>query len=424
MAGHSRVRLYLVFGLFLISALAYFDRTNISVAGLPLSREFALNRVQLGWIFSAFLLGYAGFQVPAGWLAVRFGPRKALSAAILWWCAFSAAITLVSPAFGSVLPQLIAVRFVLGMGEALMYPAANQFIAYWIPRQERAKATGWLFGGVGIGAGVTPPLINWLMSTYGWRSSFWFSAIIGLFAAAAWYFAARDRPQQHPAISTSELAYISASATHDAGGVKTPVPWGAMVTSRSLWMLSLAYFCFGYIAYIFLTWFFIYLADAHGLDLKKSALYSVLPFISMTIFCLTGGVISDRLVRSKSAFVGRCVFPSIALFLTALLLFAGSRTADPLMATIILAGGAGTLYLSQSSYFAVVAELAGPHTGVVAGWVNTANQIAGAITASATPWIALQFGWSSAFYVAAGFALLGSAAWLMVDPTEPLAQPM
>jgi MFS transporter, ACS family, glucarate transporter len=420
---HSRVRLRLVFGLFLISALAYFDRTNISVAGVPLSREFAISRVQLGWIFSAFLLGYAGFQVPAGWLAGRFGPRKTLSAAILWWCVFSAAITLVSPLFGSVLVQLLAVRFILGMGEALMYPAASQFIAYWIPAPERARANGWLFGGVGIGAGVTPPLVNWLMLSFGWRSSFLFSAVIGLLAAAAWYAAARDRPEQHPGMSAQELSHIRAATTQEAA-VKTPVPWRAMLTSRSLWMLSLAYFSFGYIAYIFLSWFFIYLADAHGLDLKKSALYSVLPFISMTIFCLTGGAASDWLVRTRSPFIGRCVFPSVALLLTAGLLIAGSRAADPLTATIILAGGAGALYLSQSSYFAVVAELAGPHAGLVAGWVNTANQIAGAITASATPWIALQFGWSCAFYVAAAFALMGSAAWLMVDPAKPLAQPV
>jgi ACS family glucarate transporter-like MFS transporter len=147
----------------------------------------------------------------------------------------------------------------------------------------------------------------------------------------------------------------------------------------------------------------------------------VLPFISMTIACLAGGVVSDRLARSRP-YVGRCVFPCCALLLTALLLIGGSRAADPLTATLILAGGAGALYLSQSSYFAVVAELAGPHAGVVAGWVNTANQIAGAITASATPWIAQQFGWTPAFYVAAGFALLGALSWLLVDPSSALSE--
>src|SRR4051812_19321813 len=118
MAETSRVRIFLVFWLFVLSAVAFFDRTNISVAGVEISKEYGIDRVHLGWLFSAFLLGYAGFQVPAGWMARRFGPRKALTVAILWWCVFTAATTLVSPAFGAVLIQFVVLRFVLGMGES------------------------------------------------------------------------------------------------------------------------------------------------------------------------------------------------------------------------------------------------------------------------------------------------------------------
>src|SRR6185312_1841055 len=214
-----QIRFALVFWLFVLSTVAYLDRTNISIASVQLAREFGIDKIHLGWVFSAFLVGYAGFQVPAGWLAVRFGPRKALTFALLWWAVFTALTTLVAPAWGNVLIQLIAVRFVLGVGEAAMYPAANQFIAFWIPVQERAKANGWIFAGVGVGAGVTPPLVTAIMLAHGWRASFWICAVVGLVAGIVWYLLARDRPQRHPLVSATELAHIESGLLPAADGL-------------------------------------------------------------------------------------------------------------------------------------------------------------------------------------------------------------
>src|ERR1700712_5704455 len=87
---HTRVRYFLGFWLFVLSAVAFLDRTNISIAGLQISREYGLVNQSLGWIFSAFLIGYAGFQLPAGILAARFGPRRVLTLGVFWWCAATA----------------------------------------------------------------------------------------------------------------------------------------------------------------------------------------------------------------------------------------------------------------------------------------------------------------------------------------------
>ena len=76
---HTRKRFLLAFWLFVLSAISFLDRTNISIAGLQISSEYGLGNQRLGWIFSAFLIGYAGFQVPAGWLASRFGPRLVIT---------------------------------------------------------------------------------------------------------------------------------------------------------------------------------------------------------------------------------------------------------------------------------------------------------------------------------------------------------
>lgn len=414
------VRFLLVFVLFLLSTVAFLDRTNISIAGVALAQEYGLSQVQLGWVFSAFLIGYAGFQIPAGWLAVRLGPRNILTIGVLWWGVFTALTTIVSPAATHALLALILVRFGLGVGESVIYPAANQFVARWIPVQERGKANGWIFAGVGAGAGLTPPILNAIIESYGWRASFWFCAVVGCIAGLLWYVAARDRPEEHPRVADAELEQIRAGIDAGAPTARPPIPWRRIFANRDVWALTISYFTFGYVVWIFFSWFFIYLAEARGLNLKTSALYSMLPFIAMTICCLLGGVINDAVVKRHGLRWGRCGLPVVALLLTAIFLALGSMADSAGVATVILAGGAGAIYLSQSAYWSVTADFAGPHAGVVAGVMNMGCQVGGAITASLTPWIAAELGWKSAFFVAAALAVIGAFAWLLVDPTRHL----
>jgi ACS family glucarate transporter-like MFS transporter len=110
----------------------------------------------------------------------------------------------------------------------------------------------------------------------------------------------------------------------------------------------------------------------------------------------------------------------VSFLLTGIFLMLGSTVDNALLAVIILAGGAGAIYLSQSSFWSVTADIAGPHTGVVSGFMNMGCQIGGAVTSSLTPWIAAQFGWTAAFIVGAVIVLLGLGAWAVVDPNRPL----
>ncbi|MFL6550009.1 MAG: MFS transporter, partial [Povalibacter sp.] len=254
------MRWLLVLWLFVLSTIAFLDRTNISIAGVGLAEEYGLTKVQLGGIFSAFLIGYAGFQVPGGWLAVRLGPRKVLTLGVMWWGVFTALTAIVSPKANHALLLLIFVRLALGIGESVVYPAANQFVAQWIPVHERGKANGWIFAGVGAGAGLTPPLLIAIIESHGWRASFWFCAVVGFVAGLIWYVAARDRPEEHPRVSETELAQIKRGAATNPPAVKVQIPWRSIFASRNLWALTISYFTFGYIVWIFFSWFFIYLA--------------------------------------------------------------------------------------------------------------------------------------------------------------------
>src|SRR6201992_3381052 len=183
----NRFRFLLIFLIFIVSGVVYIDRSNMSIAGIYLAKDYHITKIQLGWVQSAFLLGYAFFQIPAGWVVGKLGPHKALTLGLLWWSALTVATALVPPDMANALWVLIAVRFILGLGEAVAYPSSNQFIAAWFPTDERGKANGWVFGGVGLGSGTAPPLVALIIATFGWPAAFYISAAIGLVIAVIWY---------------------------------------------------------------------------------------------------------------------------------------------------------------------------------------------------------------------------------------------
>lgn len=417
----SHVRWNLIFWLFMLSAVAFLDRVNISIAGGSLAAAYHLSNVQLGWVFSSFLAGYALFQTPGGRLADRLGPRRVLAAGVIWWGIFTALTASVPSSIAGALWLFVSARFLLGAGEAVMFPASNQFVSRWIPNQERGIANGWIFAGVGAGAGLSPPLITYIMVHYGWRTSFWICALIGLLAGLIWFIWARDDPAQHHAVSASELEFIRRGIT--AGEVVEHPPlaaWSSILKSRDVWAITLSYFSFGYVAWIFFSWFYLYLAQVRNLNLKASAYYAMLPFLAMAACCPLGGFISDRLTHRWGARVGRCYLAAIVILLAGVFLVLGSEVHSARLASVVLAGGAGALYLAQSSFWSVTAGLAGPSSGSVSGFMNMGAQIGGMVTASLTPFIASRLGWTASFLVAAALCLFGALAWMIVDPDRAI----
>jgi ACS family glucarate transporter-like MFS transporter len=418
----AAIRYRLVFLLFLLTAVAYLDRTNISIAGVSIRSQFKIDNTELGWLISAFLIGYATFQIPAGLLARRLGARRALTTAVLLWAFFSALTALVPSGVRGSLLLFVVIRFSLGGAEAMLFPASSQFVERWFPEQERGRANGIIFAGVGTGSGLTPPLVTEIILRLGWRAAFWFSAMVEVVIAAVWYRAARDAPEKYPLIPAAELKHIQQGRQEQgeiAAGVRT-VPWGRIFRSKEVLALTASYFACGYVAWLFFGWFYIYLAQVRGLNLRTSAAYSMVPFIAMTVGCLCGGVLSDWITRRFNLRAGRCLLPVAALALTGAFLVMGSRAPQAGAASILLACGAACLYLSTNCYWAVAADISGEFTGVVSGIMNVGAQLGGACTASLTPLVASRYGWEMSFYVAALLSMMGALAWLLVDPKRRL----
>ncbi|HME01151.1 MAG TPA: MFS transporter [Terriglobia bacterium] len=416
------MRWVLISWVFILGAVAYLDRVNISVAGSSIAAEYGLSNIQLGYVFSSFLIGYAIFQTPCGRLADRFGPRRVIALAVVWWGIFTVLTACVPIEIGRPLLLFIPIRFLLGAGEAIIYPASNHFVANWIPTTERGLANGLIFAGVGAGAGLAPPLVTYIMIHHGWRASFWMSAAIGLAAGAVWFMVARDTPEEHPRVAASELVRIKAGITfkQEDRSESEQLPWGRILRSKEVLATTLSYFTYGYVAWIFFAWFFTYLAKVRGLNLKSSAEFAMLPFLAMSGGSTLGGFISDRLTRRFNKRLGRCVFAFAAMLLAAAFLATGSQAKSAALASVVLAGGAGALYLSQSAYWSITADISGNSSGSVSGLMNMGGQIGGAVTASLTPAIAAAYGWTASFLVAAALCSLGGLAWLLVNPERSL----
>ncbi|HEY8998003.1 MAG TPA: MFS transporter, partial [Edaphobacter sp.] len=246
--------------------------------------------------------------------------------------------------------------------------------------------------------------------------------ICGVVAGVVWYVAARDTPEEHSQVGENELSLIRAGREleHTTHAVKRSIPWKGILSSKEIFALTFSYLAYGYVAWVFFGWFYIYLAQARGLNLKTSAFYSILPFIGMTIGAIGGGIGSDWLVQHFSLRIGRCILPFFAMAITSILLIVGSRAEQTRTAGIILALGAGILYIAQSCFWAITADFAGEYAGLVSGIMNMGAQVGGAIATSLTPFLASRIGWQAAFFTAAGLAIFGALLWLLVDPAQSL----
>jgi ACS family glucarate transporter-like MFS transporter len=420
----GNVRWVMIGATFLIATVAYLDRSNISIAAPVLKGELGLSDVQLGFVFSAFVLGYAVTQPIAGWVADRFGAYRIIAIGIGWWSLLTALTAMVPSASANALVLLLSARFMLGIGESIIFPASNRLVANWIPSNERGLANGLIFAGVGVGASLAPPLITTIMLAHDWRTAFWVTAAIGVAAFVIWILVARDRPENHGWVSEQELAFIRDGSPKAegpvTGGAPVATPWGAILGNRSFGFLALSYFCFGYVAYIYFSWFFTYLASVRGLDLKSSGLYGMFPFIAMAIASPFGGWVSDRLTVQVGPRVGRCYVAALGMGLSAIFIALASYVADVRMAALVLAAGSGSLYLAQSAFWTLSADIGRRLAGTVSGLMNMGCQFGGVIVGVLTPILAQSFGWTASFLFTAAVCLVGALAWLFIDPATRL----
>jgi ACS family glucarate transporter-like MFS transporter len=425
----TRVRWHILLLVMIATGLTYLDRVNLSIAGHSIESEMHFSTVTMGWIFSAFLLGYALMQVPGGWAADRFGPRRILTLAVLWWSAFTVLTGLV-PSLPLVrwiglVAAFMVVRFFVGVGEAACSPTNNKIVANWMGSETRGLGTSFSILGIGLGGAMTPPLIAWIMERWGWRSSFYFSGLIGVAFSIYWYFYVRNQPEEHPGVNEAEVQLIAAQRLE--GNLQTqaqqPTPWRKLLRNRSVWGLLIGYFCQGYPIYFYYTWLFIYLVKVRGLTIEQGGIWGTLPYLSIALLAPFGGIFSDYASRRWGKTRGRRSAVWLGMFISALFLWLGSRAPSSISAILLLAVASGANMFAATTFWATCIDLTQQFTGSLSGLMNMFGNLGGWLSPIVTAYIATRFGWEQALDLAAVITFAGGICFALVSASHSLDEP-
>ncbi len=385
---------------------SYLCRVNVSVAGALLMSEFGLTQIQMGRVFSAFLLGYALFQIPAGWSADRWGARRVLILSGWWWVV----TTLLMIAVGrwllqgaAVLGAFLALRFALGVGEAPTFPGAAQGVSRWVAPAHHARANGLILASIGLGSALAPPLLSATMIRWGWRAALLVSAVPAAVTAVAWLLAREPGP----------LKETSGKADSSTGRP----PAGMPLRSVKFILLTASYTLQGYVGYIFVFWFYLYLVQVRHFDLLRSALLSSMPWLLSIVSIPLGGWISDRLAAGRAGLTwGRRLVPITGLGVAGIFLALGAHAGNAYLAAVCLALSTALVLSVEGPFWATMMEIAGPRSGTAGGIMNMGSNLGGLISPALTPVLAAHIGWENALLLAAGISLIGALMWFWITP--------
>ncbi|MFM2146088.1 MAG: hypothetical protein RL732_924, partial [Bacteroidota bacterium] len=392
-------------------------RMNLSTAAPLVMQEFGLSQIAMGRVFSSFYLGYAFLQVPSGILADRWGTRKIYRWAISLWILFTLLQALVGwgswqQSLGVELLLLMALRFLLGASSAPAYPAASKGVSDWVPAPLRGMANGVVLSSIGLGSALAPLLVSGLMITYGWRVALLASALPALLVALAW-MRAQSPPSKiivQPLIGQGRHPEYNSNAH--------------ALKSRPFLLLTLSYSLQGYVGYIFISWFYIYLVQERHFGLLSGAWMSSLPWALSIVSIPLGGWLADRLAQSRLGTVwGRRIIPMLGLGLSGLLISVGAHTDSAVVAAITLAFATAFVLCVEGPSWAMMNHIAGQQSGRAGGIMNMGCNICGLLSPVITPVLATYVGWETTLHLAALIAVFAALLWWGIGSTDVLEAP-
>lgn len=411
----TRARRTLLWLIFSLTVITYLDRLCISAAMPSIAAEFGFTSTQKGWIFSAFTIAYAVFEIPSGWLGDRFGARMALTRIVVWWSAFT---VLTGAALG--FWSLAVIRFLFGAGEAGAFPNIARAVSRWFPASEQGRGLSRSFIGLAVGSAMTAPLVFTLLEWQGWRWTFVEFGLIGIIWAVAWHRWFRDRPEDHMAVNEHELKEIRSGHSESVEALTPHVPWKRLLTSPNMVYICLMYFAFGYGLYFYITWLPTYLIEARGFSIGSTKWLASLPWtVSLAGFWF-GGWITDRIVRRTGSLkLARSGVGAAGYAACTIVLIAVARTSDNTMAAILLAMALCMQTVTAGAAWSVCLDVGRENAGVVTGMMNTIGNIGGALAPLVVGYAVKDWNsWTLPFYIMAGVFTFGVVMWLLVDPLK------
>jgi MFS family permease len=432
--------------------ITYVDRVCISQAAPDMQEELGLTASQMGLAFSAFAWAYALFEIPGGWLGDRIGPRKVLMRVVILWSVFTAATGYVWN-----LASLVIARFCFGIGEAGCFPNLTKAFMIWLPDHERTRAQGILWLSARWAGAFTPLLVIWVMAWLSWRNTFALFGWIGVIWAFFFHRSFRDqnspnrsRPPQIPDAPTDSNPQpreadeaVNAANPEDA----LHVPWRKLLSSRTVWLLWVQYFCLTYGWFFYVTWLPTYLKETRGMQLDQNAfllwlgnmlreLFTPETTRTVLVAALAGiplffgglgaivcGLLTPRLVRlTGSVTRTRQTMALLGFTGAAALLVASSYVGDPLLAMIAMGVASFFNDLTMPGSWSTCMDVGSKYAGTLSGSMNMMGSI-GAAVAPLVIGLIVDYSdrnWTLTFWISGTIYFLGGLCWLWLDPVTPI----
>ncbi len=405
--------------LFFLSVITYLDRVCISVAGPRMQDQLGITPHQWAWVVGAFTIGYALFEIPGGMMADRWGARVTLARIVLFWSIFTYATGTVGT-----LAVLLLVRFLFGAGEAGAFPGATSAISRWFPAHERSRATGVVWMASRLGGAFTPLLVVPIQKQWGWRTSFYLFAVVGVLWCVVWYLWYRDRPEDKKGVPAEEIALIRSTAP-PATAAHGRVRWGQLLRRATFWKLLFTYHAYSWGAFFYVSWLHTYLQKGRGFSEDDMKLWSSLPFFLGALGNLTGGLVSDLLVRRRGLVLGRRLVGTFGLSLGALFLFGAVFTDSKVLAAVFLCLGAFSMDCFLPVAWAMTLDMGRRSAGSISGAMNMAGQLGSFTSSLAFGYLveALSGNYVLALLPLAGMTAVSAVVFTRIDPRESLADP-
>jgi MFS transporter, ACS family, D-galactonate transporter len=353
----------------------YFDRTNIAVAGISLSKEYHLSSIQFGFIASAYLWTYALIQVPIGALLDKIGVKWMTRAGTILW-SLATFMTAIVSGYG----LIILSRLLLGIAEAPVFPAASKATGYWFPMKERGLATSAFDASAKFSNVIGVPFVAFIVSLYGWRGAFWATGILSaLYGILFWIFY-RD-PSQSKRVSQEERTYIEEGGAQidNVAPANTLASLGYLLRQPKIWGMALGFAAYGYTFYLFLTWLPSYIQEQlHVSILNSAGLVAIIWGVATITDIAIGGWLVDYLIKrgNDSTRVRKTIF-IIGMLMGITIIGAAFTTSIPLIVMWLSISLGGLAFAAPVGWS--IPSLIAPRgtVGVVGAIMNFFNNVAG-----------------------------------------------
>jgi sugar phosphate permease len=271
------------------------------------------------------------------------------------------------------------------------------------------------------GGAFTPLLVMAVMQIVSWRRAFELMSLLGLVWAVFFWRWYRDHPRQHGEANEAELSLLRGAEKTASGHGR--VPWGRFLSSGTVWLLWLQYFCLAYGWYFYITWLPTYLQEARGVSLEKGALLAGVPLFFGGLGSLFCGFALVRVERwLGSVAVGRRFMASLGCLASGSMLIVSVQLQEPVIAMVAMGLASFANDLAMPPSWGACMDVGGKYAGSLSGSMNMAGNLAGWVAPPLLAYILLwtDNNWSITFYVSAGVYYLGCVCWIFIDPVSPL----